>query len=172
MVSGFPLSFWSLQDCNRLYVCFPPKFKYWSPDPFQVLPKGKSSKASKPPLTCSNLRPRSGTNPRMRTEEGQTFLMVCLITVRVSCSIVSDSLWPYGLELACQAPLSMEFCRQGYWTGLPSPIPGDLLDPGMEPRSPALQADSSLSHQGSPTFFYETYTTMILIKEGPKTLPY
>ena len=41
-----------------------------------------------------------------------------------------------------QAILSMGFSRQEYWSGLPSPSPGDLLDPGIEPGSPALQADS------------------------------
>ena len=35
----------------------------------------------------------------------------------------------------------MEFSRQENWSGLPFPSPGDLPDPGMEPRSPALQAD-------------------------------
>ena len=39
----------------------------------------------------------------------------------------------------------MEFSRQEYLSGLPFPSPGDLLDPGMEPGSPALQADSLLS---------------------------
>ena len=43
---------------------------------------------------------------------------------------------------ARQAPLSMGFSRQEYWSGLPFPSPGDLPDPGLEPRSPALQADS------------------------------
>ena len=43
---------------------------------------------------------------------------------------------------ACQAPLSMEFSKQEYWSGLPFPSPGDLPDLAMEPRSPALQADS------------------------------
>ena len=37
------------------------------------------------------------------------------------------------------------FHKQEYWTGLPSPSPGDLPDPGIEPRSPALQADSLLA---------------------------
>ena len=41
-----------------------------------------------------------------------------------------------------QAPLSMEFSRQEYWSGLPFPSPVDLPDPGIKPRSPALQADS------------------------------
>ena len=44
--------------------------------------------------------------------------------------------------VAYQAPLSMEFSRQEYWSGLPFPPPGYLPDPGIEPRSPALQADS------------------------------
>ena len=44
--------------------------------------------------------------------------------------------------VACQAPLSMEFSRQEYWSGLPFPSPGDRPRPGIEPRSPALQADT------------------------------
>ena len=44
--------------------------------------------------------------------------------------------------VACQAPLSMGFSRQEYWGGLPFPSPRDLPDPGIEPESPALQADS------------------------------
>ena len=44
--------------------------------------------------------------------------------------------------VACQTPLSMGFSRQEYWNGLPLPSPGDLPDPGIEPGSPALQADS------------------------------
>ena len=41
-----------------------------------------------------------------------------------------------------QAPLPMEFSRQEYWSGLSSPSSGDLPNPGIEPRSPTLQADS------------------------------
>ena len=44
-----------------------------------------------------------------------------------------------------KAPLSMGFSRQEDWSGLPFLSPGDLPDPGIEPRSPALQADSLLS---------------------------
>ena len=50
----------------------------------------------------------------------------------LSCSVVSDSLEPHG---ACQAPLSMRFSRQDYWSGLPCLPPGDLPDPGIECRS-------------------------------------
>ena len=47
--------------------------------------------------------------------------------------------------VAHQAAPSMEFSRREYWSGLPFPSPGDLPDPGIEPRTPALQADSLLS---------------------------
>ena len=47
--------------------------------------------------------------------------------------------------IACQAPLSMGFSRQEHWSGLPFPSPGYLSDPGIKPRSPALQPDSLLS---------------------------
>ena len=47
--------------------------------------------------------------------------------------------------VALQAPLSMGFSRQEYWSGLPFPSPGDLPDPGIKPRSPALQADALTS---------------------------
>ena len=56
--------------------------------------------------------------------------------------------------VAHQAPLSMEFSRQEYWSGLPFPSPKDLPDPGIKPRSPTLQADSSLYElQGSSQGF-------------------
>ena len=53
--------------------------------------------------------------------------------------------------IALQAPLSMGFSRQEYKSGLPCPPPGGLLNPGIEPGSPALQADSLLSESpGKP----------------------
>ena len=56
-------------------------------------------------------------------------------------TIVSNSLQP-PWTVACQVPLSMGLSRQEYWSGLPFPSPGNLPDPGIEPGSPALQADS------------------------------
>ena len=47
--------------------------------------------------------------------------------------------------VACQAPLPVGFSRQEYWSGLPFLPPGDLPSLGIEPRSPALQADSLLT---------------------------
>ena len=55
--------------------------------------------------------------------------------------------------VASKAPLSMGFSSQEYWSGLPFLSPGDLPDPGIGPRSPALQADSLLAEPpGSPQF--------------------
>ena len=51
-----------------------------------------------------------------------------------------------------QAPLSMGFSRQEYWSGLSFPSPGDLPDPGIEPRSPALQADTLISEPPGKTY--------------------
>jgi len=59
------------------------------------------------------------------------------------CFSLSDSETPR--TIAHKTPLSMGFSRQEYWSGLPCPPSGDPPDPGMEPRSPALQADSLLS---------------------------
>ena len=53
--------------------------------------------------------------------------------------------------VAHQAPPFMEFSRQEYWSGLPFSSPGDLPDPGIEPGSPALQADAFQSEPpGNP----------------------
>ena len=57
--------------------------------------------------------------------------------VTKSCPTVA-TLW----TVACQAPLSMGFSRQEYWSGLPFPSPRDLPDPGIELGCPALQAYS------------------------------
>ena len=58
----------------------------------------------------------------------------------VSHSLVSDCVTPW--TVARQALLSTGFFRQGYWSGLPFPSPGDLHNPGIKPQSAALQADS------------------------------
>ena len=84
-------------------------------------------------------------------------------------SVMSDSakLW----AAACWALLSKGFTSQEYWSGLPCPPPGDCPNPGIEPRSPALQADSLLSEPpekpknigvGSLTFLQETFPTQKL----------
>ena len=85
-------------------------------------------------------------------EEGGRHVHPWLIRVNVwqgppqSCEVKMKSLSRVQLfatpwTVVYQASLSMGFSRQEYWSGLPFPSPGDLPDPGIEPRSPALQAD-------------------------------
>ena len=76
---------------------------------------------------------------------------------RKVCSVVFLQFWKRGPSVGCsvavrlfetpwtialQAPLFRGFPKQEYWSGLPFPPPGDLPDPGIQPRSPKLQADS------------------------------
>ena len=68
------------------------------------------------------------------------------------CSVMSVAT-PW--TVAYEAPLCMGFSRQGYWSALPLPSPGDLPNPGIEPGSPALQADTLPSEPpGNPCKFW------------------
>ena len=75
-------------------------------------------------------------------------------------------------NIAHQAPLSMGFSRQEYWSGLSCTPLGDLPDPGIEPEAPAvpaLPADSlPLSHQGSPDTRDQNLTFVPRIDEKDK----
>ena len=84
-------------------------------------------------------------------------MYVCDVTQSMSLERVQLFATPW--TVACEAPLSMEFSRQEYWNGLPFTFPGDLPDPGIEPGSPSLQADSlPSSHQESPSTLTPTHT--------------
>ena len=77
----------------------------------------------------------------------------CFRLLLLFCRLIRSNSFVTLWTVAHQAPLSMRFSQQEYWcgNGLPCPPPGDLPNPGMEPASPALQADSVLlRHQGSP----------------------
>ena len=77
-------------------------------------------------------------------------IYICAYVCVLSRSVLSNSLQLYGLQpvrLLC----FWGFSRQEYWSGLPCPPPGDLPNPGIEPRCPALQADSLLTESpGKP----------------------
>ena len=64
----------------------------------------------------------------------------CMCSVTQSCAQSLSHVWLFATlwTVACQAPLSMAFSRQEYWSGLPFPPPGHLPDPGIEPAYPAL----------------------------------
>ena len=65
--------------------------------------------------------------------------------------------------IAYQAPPSMGFSRQEYWSGLPFPSPEELPNPGIEPRSPALQADTLTSEP--PGKLLEEKPLIIILQE-------
>ena len=65
--------------------------------------------------------------------------IMCIDAHMLSCAVLSDSLQPLW-TVAHQAPMSVEFFRQEYWSGLLFPTPGDLLDPGIKPASLASPA--------------------------------
>ena len=68
---------------------------------------------------------------------------VDILKVKVKMKSLSPvRLFATPWTVAYQAPQFMEFSRQEYWSGLPFPSPWDLPDPGIEPRSPALRADT------------------------------
>ena len=69
--------------------------------------------------------------------------------------------------VAYQAPQSMEFSRQEYWSGLPFPSPEDLPNPEIEPGSPALQADALLSEPPGKLLWWPPFS----IKD-PKSCAY
>ena len=72
---------------------------------------------------------------KLTSQAAPHFPSVVLVTQ--SCPTLCDP-----MDDACKAPLSMEFSRQKYWSGLPFPSPRDLSNPGIKSRSPPLQADS------------------------------
>ena len=85
-----------------------------------------------------------------------------------SCMSFSRSVHATPQTAASQAPQSMGFARQGYWSGLPFPSPGDLPDPGIKPGSPALQADSLPSEPpGKPIFpFIQLFISYWFLSSG------
>ena len=76
------------------------------------------------------------------------------VSKSVSCSVVSNSLWPH--ELQPTRLLSIGFPRQEYWSGLPCPSPEGLPHPGTKPTSPVFQADSLPSEPpGKPKMYWK-----------------
>ena len=76
-------------------------------------------------------------SPEIPSKQPHSYKYVLLLLVAKSCPTLAIP-WTAGH----QAPRSMGFSRQDYWSGLPFSSPGDLSDPGIKPRSPPLQADS------------------------------
>ena len=111
--------------------------------------RGQGKKPNKQLHLCSWSRKQSWT-PDPRT----TLQAYCRWpeSESISHSVVSHSLWPHGLYVAHQTPLSMQFSRQEYWSGLPLPALGTLPKSGIEHRSPAMQADSLPTKPSGQTY--------------------
>ena len=105
--------------------------------------------------------PNPGTEPRSPTWQVDSLLSEQpgnsdYSEVAQSCLTLYD---PMG----CQIPLSIRFSRQEYWNELPCPPSGDLLDSGIKPRSPALQADSLPSEPSGKPRYYDNLCKIIKI---------
>ena len=71
--------------------------------------------------------------------------------------------------VAYQAPLSMGFSRQEYWSGLPFPSPGDLPDPGIKPWSPAFQAEVLTSEPPGKALYHNLVSGQTTGREHSST---
>ena len=121
-------------------------------------------------LTCLLRNLYTGQEATVRTGHGTTdwfqirkgvcqgcILSPCLFNLYAEWKWVKSpsrvQLFATPWTLARQAPLSMGFSRQEYWSWLPFPSPGDLPNPGIEPESPALQVDALSSEPpGKPSW--------------------
>ena len=74
----------------------------------------------------------------LRTSASRDYIFKVCLLLLCSVTVSYPTLWPHGLYVAHQAPLSMRFPRQGFWSGLPFPSPGDLPRPGIKPVSRVL----------------------------------
>ena len=98
-------------------------------------------------------------------------ILISTISLRISLTsepvklLSHVRLFAIPWTVAYQSPPSMEFSRQEYWSGLPFPTPGDLPDPEMEPRSPALQADALPSELPGKQFSSTFYGYMVDIQK-------
>ena len=117
-------------------------------------------------------------SPSNKGNPSTSWTMLLLLGWPYSIVIVIESLsrvWLFfdPMDVAHQAPLSMGSPWQEYWSGLPSPPPGDLPDPGTEwsnPRLLHLQVDSLLlSHQGSPYCDYSLFSIIEYESWGRRT---
>ena len=82
-------------------------------------------------------------NSRSTGRPGEAVLCHTRSCAVLTPSVLSDSVIPW--TVTHQPPPSMGFSKQEYWSRVPCPPPGDLPNPGIKPRSPALQADSLIS---------------------------
>ena len=122
---------------------------------------------------CSQARPTPPQRAAVASLTSSFFFVRQLSFLPVCCGLVTQSCPTLCLPLDCSPSGSSVhgFSRQEYWSGLPLPPPGDLSNPGIEPKSPvspALQADSLLlSHQESPSApsHFHSFPELLLLSD-------
>ena len=150
---------WTVAHQAPLSMGFP-RQEYWSGLPFpspknlphpEIEPASPALQADSLPLATRETLTDCGWHyfvcvcvgyklPLLILHFPSTLLTKATSVKNVSHTVVSNSGIPW--TVACQAPLSMEFSRQEYWSEYQFPSPGYFPNPGIEPRSPALQVDS------------------------------
>ena len=156
LTRGLPNSFW----CHPESWCFPEHLLcvvYW----FHSIcfsPKTESSNRIRTTFVLfpSVLYVTSAAPVTKVLQESTGLLPLLPCVLCISRLVMPNSEYPWAV--AHQAPLSMGFLRQEYWSGLPFPFSGDLPDPGVKPRSPTLQTDSLLSELPGKPFLSPTCT--------------
>ena len=137
---------------SPIYLLFPYLFSPWSKTSSFL------TQTTERPATCIFIS-FCGPNDLAKFKEDHVTPLCHKLQSKIHAS-ESELLWPFPClkvkllshiqlfvtpwTVACQAPPSMGFSRQEYWSELPFPSPGDLPNPGIEPGSPTLQADSTV----------------------------
>ena len=112
--------------------------------------------------TCICMAESLYCSPETITTLNPPCVYVCVHVKLLSCVRLFVIPW----TIACQAPRSIEFSRQEYWSRQPNPSPRDLPEQGIKPGSPALQAHSLLSEPpGKPELTLPQYETKNLKKK-------
>ena len=108
------------------------------------------------PFACLMWEPENKIRKKKKNRKHGTYYQEGFSKMEVK-SLSRVQLFTTLWTVTHQAPPSMGFSRQEYWSGLPFPSPGDIPDPGMEPRCPALQADALTSElSGKPKMEVES----------------
>ena len=128
---------------KSLQLC-PTLCKVWTVAYQAPLSKQESWSGLPCPPPGDLLDPRIESMTLMSPALAGAFFTTSHLKVKVK-SFSRAQLFATSWTIAYQAPQSMGFSRQEYWSGLPFPSPGDLPNPGIEPGSPALQTDALLS---------------------------
>ena len=143
--------------CHCLLQCSWCEFDPWSENTNCIMQQKKNKNQTNPDLFLNKQTKQWNSIPVLKTAIENTLIGHRPDIKSAPSNFISEvkslscvSLFAIPWSVAHQAPPSMEFSKQQYWSRLPFPSPGDLPDPGIEPWSPTLQADALLSEPPRP----------------------